>query len=218
MASRGEPTPRTLVMMGGPIDARCSPTAVNNLATQNPLSWFENNVIHTVPPSYPGAGRRVYPGFLQHAGFLSMNPSRHFSSHWDFYTDLVKGDLEDADAHRRFYDEYNAVLDMPAKYYLDTIRVVFQDFLLPRGEWVVNGEKVDPSAIRDTALLSIEGELDDISGQGQTRAAIKLCKNIPAERKMHYTAPNCGHYGIFSGRRWREMICPKIAEFIRQSA
>ena len=113
MASRGEPTPRTLVMMGGPIDARCSPTAVNNLATQNPLSWFENNVIHTVPASYPGVGRRVYPGFLQHAGFLSMNPSRHFSSHWDFYTDLVKGDLEDADAHRRFYDEYNAVLDMP---------------------------------------------------------------------------------------------------------
>ncbi len=218
MASRGEPTPRTLVMMGGPIDARCSPTAVNNLATQNPLSWFENNVIHTVPASYPGAGRRVYPGFLQHAGFLSMNPSRHFSSHWDFYTDLVKGDLEDADAHRRFYDEYNAVLDMPAKYYLDTIRVVFQDFLLPRGEWVVNGEKVDPSAIRDTALLSIEGELDDIAGLGQTEAAQALCTGITADRREHFIVEGAGHYGIFSGRRWREVVYPKVRDFFAAHA
>jgi len=218
MASRGEPTPRTLVMMGGPIDARCSPTAVNNLATQNPLSWFENNVIHTVPASYPGAGRRVYPGFLQHAGFLSMNPSRHFSSHWDFYTDLVKGDLEDADAHRRFYDEYNAVLDMPAKYYLDTIRVVFQDFLLPRGEWVVNGEKVDPSAIRDTALLSIEGELDDIAGLGQTEAAQALCTGIAADRREHFIVEGAGHYGIFSGRRWREVVYPKVRDFFAAHA
>jgi len=218
MASRGEATPRTLVMMGGPIDARCSPTAVNNLATQNPLSWFENNVIHTVPASYPGAGRRVYPGFLQHAGFLSMNPSRHFSSHWDFYTDLVKGDLEDADAHRRFYDEYNAVLDMPAKYYLDTISVVFQDFLLPRGEWVVNGEKVDPSAIRDTALLSIEGELDDIAGLGQTEAAQALCSGIPAERREHFIVDGAGHYGIFSGRRWREVVYPKVRDFFAAHA
>ena len=218
MASRGEPTPRTLVMMGGPIDARCSPTAVNNLATQNPLSWFENNVIHTVPASYPGAGRRVYPGFLQHAGFLSMNPSRHFSSHWDFYTDLVKGDLEDADAHRRFYDEYNAVLDMPARYYLDTIRVVFQDFLLPRGEWVVNGEKVDPSAIRDTALLSIEGELDDIAGLGQTEAAQALCTGITADRREHFIVEGAGHYGIFSGRRWREVVYPKVRDFFAAHA
>ena len=218
MASRGEATPRSLVMMGGPIDARCSPTAVNNLATQNPLSWFENNVIHTVPPSYPGAGRRVYPGFLQHAGFLSMNPSRHFSSHWDFYADLVKGDLDDADAHRRFYDEYNAVLDMPAQYYLDTISVVFQDFLLPRGEWYVSGEKVDPSAIRDTALLSIEGELDDIAGLGQTQAAHALCTGIDASRREHFTVDGAGHYGIFSGRRWREVVYPKVRDFLAAHA
>jgi len=218
MASRGEPTPRTLVMMGGPIDARCSPTAVNNLATQNPLSWFENNVIHTVPGTYPGAGRRVYPGFLQHAGFLSMNPSRHFSSHWDFYADLVKGDMEDADAHRRFYDEYNAVLDMPAKYYLDTIEVVFQQFLLPRGEWYVNGEHVNPAAITGTALLSIEGELDDIAGLGQTEAAQALCSGIPAEHREHFIVEGAGHYGIFSGRRWRETVYPKVRDFFATHA
>ena len=218
MASRGETTPRSLVMMGGPIDARCSPTAVNNLATQNPLSWFENNVIHTVPPGYPGAGRRVYPGFLQHAGFLSMNPSRHFSSHWDFYADLVKGDMEDADAHRRFYDEYNAVLDMPARYYLDTIRVVFQEFLLPRGEWDVQGELVDPGAITGTALLSIEGELDDIAGLGQTEAAQELCTGIPAARREHFVVEGAGHYGIFSGRRWRETVYPKVRDFFAANA
>jgi len=218
MASRGEPLPLTMTMMGGPIDARKSPTAVNNLATNKSFEWFENNVIYRVPENFPGAGRRVYPGFLQHAGFLSMNPSRHFSSHWDFYTDLVKGDLEDADAHRRFYDEYNAVLDMPAKYYLDTISVVFQDFLLPRGEWVVNGEKVDPSAIRDTALLSIEGELDDIAGLGQTEAAQALCSGIPAERREHFIVDGAGHYGIFSGRRWREVVYPKVRDFFAAHA
>ena len=218
MASSGEKTPRTLTMMGGPIDARCSPTAVNNLATQNPLSWFENNVIHTVPPGYPGAGRRVYPGFLQHAGFLSMNPSRHFSSHWDFYADLVKGDMEDADAHRRFYDEYNAVLDMPARYYLDTIRVVFQEFLLPRCEWYVQGELVDPGAITGTALLSIEGELDDIAGLGQTEAAQELCTGIPAARREHFVVEGAGHYGIFSGRRWRETVYPKVRDFFAANA
>ncbi len=213
MASRGETTPRSLVMMGGPIDARCSPTAVNNLATRNPMSWFENNVIHTIPAPYPGQGRRVYPGFLQHAGFMSMNPSRHLMSHWDFYTDLVKGDLDDANAHRRFYDEYNAVLDMPAQFYLDTIRVVFQEFLLPRGEWYVRGEHVDPSAIRDTALLSIEGELDDIAGLGQTEAAQALCTGIPAARRDHFIVEGAGHYGIFSGRRWREVVYPKMRDF-----
>ena len=213
MASRGETTPRSLVMMGGPIDARCSPTAVNNLATRNPLSWFENNVIHTVPAPYPGQGRRVYPGFLQHAGFVTMNPSRHLMSHWDFYTDLVKGDLDDANAHRRFYDEYNAVLDMPATFYLDTIHTVFQQFLLPRGQWHVRGERVNPSAIRDTALLCIEGELDDIAGLGQTEAAQALCTGIPAERRSHFIVEGAGHYGIFSGRRWREVVYPKVRDF-----
>ena len=214
MAARGEPVPRSLVMMGGPIDSRESPTSVNNLATQKPLWWFENNVIHPVPSNYPGAGRRVYPGFLQHTGFVAMNPERHFMSHWDFYQDLVKGDLEDAQSHRKFYDEYNAVLDMPAEYYLDTIRVVFQEHLLPRGLWDVGGERVKPSAIRDTALLTIEGELDDISGLGQTRAAHKLCTGIDKDRQQHLTVKGAGHYGIFSGRRWREQVYPQVRDFI----
>ena len=218
MATANDPCqPRSMVMMGGPIDPRQSPTQVNRLATTKPYSWFESQVIHPVPPRYPGAGRKVYPGFLQHAGFMAMNPDRHMKSHYEFYLDLLRGDDSDAEAHRRFYDEYNAVLDMPAEFYLDTIRMVFQDFSLPNGTWEMDGQTVRPADIKQVALFTIEGELDDISGQGQTRAAITLCKNIPAERKTHYTAPNCGHYGIFSGRRWREMICPKIAEFIRQS-
>ena len=214
MATRGEATPRSLVMMGGPIDTRQNPTAVNNLATQRPYSWFEENVIHAVPANYPGRGRRVYPGFLQHAGFVAMNPERHFQSHWDFYQDLVKGDLEDADGHRRFYDEYNAVLDMPAEYYLDTIRVVFQQHLLARGLWDVAGTRVDPTAIRHTALLTVEGELDDISGQGQTRAAHTLCRGIPAAKREQLTVQGAGHYGIFSGRRWREQVYPQVRDFI----
>ena len=214
MASAGETTPRSLVMMGGPIDTRQSPTAVNNLATQKPLSWFEQNVIQQVPANYPGRGRDVYPGFLQHAGFVAMNPERHFQSHWDFYQDLVKGDLEDAAAHRRFYDEYNAVLDMPAEYYLDTVRIVFQQHLLPRGEWDVAGVRVDPTAIHGTALLTIEGELDDISGQGQTRAAHALCSGVDEADREHLTVAGAGHYGIFSGRRWRTEVYPRVRDFI----
>src|SRR5690606_14362853 len=214
MAARGEATPRSLVMMGGPIDTRESPTSVNNLATQRPIWWFEQNLIHPVPQNYPGAGRRVYPGFLQHTGFMSMNPERHFMSHWDFYQNLVKGDLEDAASHRRFYDEYNAVLDMPAEYYLDTIRVVFQEQLLPRGLWDVDGERVNPSAISGTALMTIEGELDDISGLGQTRAAHTLCTAIAEDDRHHLTVQGAGHYGIFSGRRWREQVYPKVRDFI----
>lgn len=214
MAARGEPTPRSLIMMGGPIDPRESPTAVNNLAAQKPLAWFEDNVIHTVPANFPGRGRSVYPGFLQHLGFMAMNPERHFMSHWDFYQDLLKGDLDTADSHRRFYDEYNAVLDMPARYYLDTIRVVFQEFLLPRGLWDVNGERVVPAAIRDTALMTIEGELDDISGAGQTRAAHQLCGGVAERDRAHFTVAGAGHYGIFSGRRWREQVYPQVRAFI----
>ncbi len=215
MASNGEPTPLSMTMMGGPIDTRRSPTKVNDLATTQPLSWFENNVIHEVPGSYPGVGRKVYPGFLQHAGFVAMNPSRHFQSHWDFYEDLRRGDLEDAEAHRKFYDEYNAVLDMPAEYYLDTIRTVFQQHLLPRGLWDVAGQRVRPQDIRDAALLTIEGELDDISGLGQTEAAHALCTGIPAAKRKHLMARGAGHYGIFSGRRWREKIYPVVRDFIR---
>lgn len=219
MSAEGDPcVPRSMVMMGGPIDARRSPTQVNRLATTKPYEWFENNLIHRVPSRYPGAGRRVYPGFLQHAGFIAMNPDRHLRSHYDFYLHLLQNDDEDAETHRRFYDEYNAVLDMTAEFYLDTIRVVFQEYRLPSGTWVIDGRKVDPATITDVALLTVEGELDDISGQGQTRAAHDLCSGIPAERRQHYTAPRCGHYGIFSGRRWRTTICPKIAAFIRNAA
>ena len=171
-------------------------------------------MIHTVPANYPGGGRKVYPGFLQHMGFVAMNPERHAMSHWDYYQDLVQGDEETVASHRRFYDEYNAVLDMPAEYYLDTIRTVFQDYSLPRGLWKVKGERVDPGAIRDTALLTIEGELDDISGEGQTRAALGLCGNVPASRKRHITVDGAGHYGIFSGKRWRGQVYPQVRDFI----
>ena len=218
MAARGEATPRSLVMMGGPIDTREAPTKVNDLATDKPLSWFSENLIHDVPANYPGAGRRVYPGFMQHGGFVAMNPERHAQSHWDFYQDLLKGDLEDAASHRRFYDEYNAVLDMASEYYLDTVRIVFQEQLLPRGLWDVAGERVNPGAITGTALLTIEGELDDISGKGQTRAAHQLCTGIPETDQQHYIVEGAGHFGIFSGRRWREQVYPQVREFIARHA
>ncbi|MFN4265133.1 MAG: polyhydroxyalkanoate depolymerase [Aquabacterium sp.] len=219
MASRGEKTPLTMTMMGGPIDARKSPTAVNNLAMNKAYEWFEANVIYRVPPNYPGATRRVYPGFMQHTGFVAMNPDRHASSHYDYFLDLVRGDGDSADAHRQFYDEYNAVLDLPADYYLDTIKTVFQDFALVNGTWEVmspEGKKelVRPQDIKTTALLTVEGELDDISGAGQTEAAHDLCTGIPKGRHQHYTVAGAGHYGIFSGRRWREMAYPEIKAFI----
>ncbi|MGI4846727.1 MAG: polyhydroxyalkanoate depolymerase [Janthinobacterium lividum] len=207
--------PKTMTMMGGPIDPSKSPTKVNDLAMEKPFSWFENNVIHKVTPNYPGSGRRVYPGFLQHAGFVAMNPQRHAQSHWDFYMHLREGDNASAEEHRKFYDEYNAVLDMPAEYYLETIKTVFQEGRLPKGTWEVEGKLVRPQDIKNVALLTIEGELDDISGSGQTEAAQGLCSGIPAKMKQHFTAEKCGHYGIFAGRRWREVICPEIADFIK---
>jgi poly(3-hydroxybutyrate) depolymerase len=214
MAQQGEPVPRTLTMMGGPIDTRRSPTAVNTFATQRPLTWFEAKVIQRVPMRYPGFMRRVYPGFLQFAGFVSMNPGRHMESHVQYYHHLVEGDGESAEAHRRFYDEYNAVMDLPAEYYLDTVERVFQKHLLPQGELVVGGERVRPEAIRDSALFTIEGELDDISGNGQTEAAHGLTRGIPAKNKQHFEAKGVGHYGIFSGRKYREIIYPRIRDFI----
>ncbi|HIV71308.1 MAG TPA: polyhydroxyalkanoate depolymerase [Candidatus Aquabacterium excrementipullorum] len=219
MASRGETTPLTMTMMGGPIDARRSPTAVNNLAMNKSFEWFENNVIYRVPPNYPGATRPVYPGFLQHTGFVAMNPDRHRESHYDYFLDLIRGDDDNAEAHRKFYDEYNAVLDMPAEYYLDTIKTVFQDFSLVNGTWEVRNpegkaELVRPQDIKGTALLTVEGELDDISGAGQTKAAHELCTGIPDARQKHYDVIGAGHYGIFSGRRWREMAYPVIRDFI----
>lgn len=214
LASSGEAGPRSLVLMGGPIDTRRNPTSVNRFATSRPLGWFEANLIQTVPGRYPGRGRRVYPGFLQHAGFVAMNPLVHFNSHWDFYRDLVQGNLEAAENHREFYDEYNAVLDMPAEYYLDCIRIVFQEHRLPLGEWHVRGQRVIPAAVSATALMAVEGELDDISGLGQTKAALELTTSIPAERKRHFVARGVGHYGIFSGRRWRQLVYPAVRAFI----
>ncbi|MEO8151432.1 MAG: polyhydroxyalkanoate depolymerase [Rhizobacter sp.] len=214
MASKGEFTPRTLTMMGGPIDARKSPTAVNNLAMNKSYEWFENNVIYHVPVNYPGNGRRVYPGFLQHTGFIAMNPDRHLKSHYDYFMDLMRGEDESADFHRSFYDEYNAVLDMPAEYYLDTIKTVFQDFALVNGTWEVDGQLVRPQDIKTSALLTIEGELDDISGAGQTKAAHGLCTGIPKSRQFHYDVEGAGHYGIFSGRRWRDLVYPEVRDFI----
>ncbi|CAM5217829.1 Poly(3-hydroxybutyrate) depolymerase OS=Castellaniella defragrans OX=75697 GN=HNR28_002438 PE=4 SV=1 [Castellaniella defragrans] len=215
-ASAGESQqPRTLTLMGGPIDARKSPTQVDCLATTKPFEWFKENLICRVPDRYPGAGRLVYPGFLQYAGFVAMNPARHFKSHYDFFLHLVEGDESDAETHRRFYDEYNAVLDMPANYYLDCIRIVFQEFRLAQGTWEIDGHQVEPAAIRKTALLTIEGERDDISGQGQTHAAQDLCSGLAPGMKERMTVKNCGHYGIFAGSQWRTKICPRVAAFIR---
>jgi poly(3-hydroxybutyrate) depolymerase len=219
MASRGETTPLTMTMMGGPIDARKSPTAVNNLAMNKSFSWFENNVIYRVPNNFPGAGRRVYPGFLQHTGFVTMNPDHHAKSHYDYFKNLIKGDDASAEAHRKFYDEYNAVQDMDADYYLETIKIVFQDYALVSGTWDVKGvdgklERVRPEDIKTTALLSVEGELDDISGVGQTRAVHDICSGVPKKMQRHYEAEGAGHYGIFSGRRWRENVYPEVREFI----
>jgi poly(3-hydroxybutyrate) depolymerase len=219
MASRGEKAPLSMTMMGGPIDARKSPTAVNNLAMNKSFEWFENNVIYRVPDGFPGAGRRVYPGFLQHTGFVAMNPDRHASSHYDYFRNLIKGDDASADAHRTFYDEYNAVLDMDADYYLDTIRTVFQDFDLVNGTWEVKNpegvrEPVRPQDIHSTGLLTVEGELDDISGAGQTRAAHDLCTGISSDEQNHLEVKGAGHYGIFSGRRWRERVYPEVKAFI----
>jgi poly(3-hydroxybutyrate) depolymerase len=219
MASAKDPKlPKTMTMMGGPIDPRKSPTQVNDLATEKKFSWFENTVIYAVPANYPGFGRKVYPGFLQHAGFIAMNPGRHAQSHREFYMHLVTGDCEPAEGHRQFYNEYNAVLDMPAEYYLDTIKTVFQEFRLPQGTWEVGGNLVRPQDIKAVALFTVEGELDDISGAGQTQAAHDLCSGIPAAMKQDFVAPECGHFGIFSGRRWRDVICPKIGEFIQKNA
>ena len=223
MASRGEKTPLTMTMMGGPIDARKSPTSVNNLATNKSFEWFENNVIYRVPANFPGAGRRVYPGFLQYTGFVAMNPDRHATSHYDYFKDLIKGDDASAEAHRKFYDEYNAVLDMDADYYLETIQTVFQDFKLVNGTWDVKGvdgkvERVRPQDIQGTALMTVEGELDDISGSGQTRAAQDMCTGVADSDRLHLEVPGAGHYGIFSGSRWRTIVYPQVVKFIKSHA
>jgi poly(3-hydroxybutyrate) depolymerase len=207
--------PKTLTMMGGPIDTRKAPTAVNTLATQRPFAWFEQNVIATVPMIYPGAGRKVYPGFLQLAGFMTMNLGSHLISHWEMFKHLVVGDEESAHATQKFYDEYRSVCDMTAEFYLQTVDVVFQQHQLPKGEMEHRGRLVRPDAIRDTALLAIEGERDDISGIGQTKAALDIATKLPEAKKQYFLARDVGHYGIFNGRKWRERIAPVVEKFIR---
>ncbi|KQM22989.1 esterase [Sphingomonas sp. Leaf24] len=206
--------PRTLTMMGGPIDTREAPTAVNTLATERPHAWFEQNVIATVPMTYAGAGRRVYPGFLQLAGFMSMNLGSHMISHYEMFKHLVQGDGEGAGTTQRFYEEYRAVCDMTAEFYLQTIDVVFQTHALPEGTMLHRGRPVDPGAITDTAILAIEGERDDISGLGQTRAALTLATALPEDMKQYHMAPEVGHYGIFNGSKWRNRIAPVLEEWI----
>ena len=210
--------PATLTMMGGPVDTRASPTSVNDVAVQRPLSWFRNNVIATVPFNYPGGGRKVYPGFLQLAGFLSMNIESHMMSHYEMFKHLTVGHQEGADATKRFYDEYLSVCDMTAEFYLQTIEHVFQKHSLPKGEFVHRGKPIDPDAIRDTALLAIEGERDDISGIGQTHAALGLAEHLPEAKKKYYLAEEVGHYGIFNGSKWRTRIAPVVEDWIRANA
>ena len=206
--------PKTLTMMGGPIDTREAPTAVNTLATQRPHAWFEQNVIATVPMTYPGAGRKVYPGFLQLAGFMSMNLGNHMISHWEMFKHLVQGDDESADATKDFYEEYRSVCDMTAEFYLQTIDVVFQRHAIANGTYTHRGRPVDPGAITDIALLAIEGERDDISGLGQTKAALSLAANLPAAKKRYLMAEGAGHYGIFNGSKWRTKIAPVVEAWI----
>jgi poly(3-hydroxybutyrate) depolymerase len=206
--------PKTLTMMGGPIDTRKAPTEVNTVATQRPYAWFEQNVIATVPYLYPGAGRQVYPGFLQLAGFMAMNFGNHLVSHWEMFRHLVDGDGEGAESSKAFYDEYRAVCDMTASFYLQTIDAVFQRHLLPKGELTHHGRRVDPAAIADIALLAIEGERDDISGIGQTRAALDISTGLPAKMKRYHLARTVGHYGIFNGSKWRNRIAPIVEQWI----
>jgi poly(3-hydroxybutyrate) depolymerase len=206
--------PASLTLMGGPVDTRKAPTAVNTLATQRPHSWFQQNAIATVPMIYPGAGRKVYPGFLQLAGFMTMNLGSHLVSHWEMFKHLVEGDEEEAAATQKFYDEYRSVCDMTAEFYLQTVDAVFQKHLLPDGKLMHRGHKVDPRSIKDTALLAIEGERDDISGIGQTKAALDIATGLSAQKKQYFLAKDVGHYGIFNGRKWRERIAPVVEEFI----
>jgi poly(3-hydroxybutyrate) depolymerase len=219
MAQGGDPAyPRSMTLMGGPIDTRCNPTMVNELATTRPHEWFERNVIGTVPMRYPGAFRSVYPGFLQLAGFMTMNLDRHVNAHVDLFHHLVRGDGESAEATRKFYDEYMAVMDLPAEFYLQTIREVFQQHSLPLGRFRHRDDLVKPSAIEKTALLTVEGENDDICAVGQTSAAHELLTGLPKRKKQHHLQPGVGHYGVFNGRRWSNEIYPVLKRFIEAHA
>ena len=207
-------TPVTLTMMGGPIDTRESPTTVNDLAMNRPISWFRQNVIATVPMQYEGAGRRVYPGFLQLAGFMTMNLGAHIQSHYEMFKHLTAGDDESAQASKDFYEEYRSVCDMTAEFYLQTVEEVFQEHSLPNGTFMHRGKRIDLGDIAKTAILAVEGERDDISGIGQTRAALKLTPGLAETKKRYYLAEGAGHYGIFNGSKWRGRVAPVVEEFI----
>ena len=216
MEAAGDPMhPASMTLMGGPVDTRCSPTAVNKLAEERGTEWFRDNCLETVPFPYPGMGRRVYPGYLQLSGFMAMNMDRHVQAHTDMFHHLVSGDGDSAEKHREFYDEYLAVLDLTAEYYMQTIEQVFVRQSLPKGEFVYDGRRVDLGDIRRTGLMTVEGERDDISGVGQTNAAQALCRNLPDAMKTHYLQPGVGHYGVFNGSRYRAEIVPRIVAFTR---
>ena len=206
--------PKSMVLMGGPIDTREAPTAVNALAKDRGIDWFRRNVITSVPWPHPGALREVYPGFLQLNGFMSMNLDRHLQAHWDLFRHLVEGDGDSAEKHREFYDEYLAVMDLTADFYLETVENVFITHSLPRGEIMHHAQVVKPEAIRRVALMTVEGEKDDISGIGQTKAAHKICPHIPDDKRVHWEQPGVGHYGVFNGSRFRAEIAPRIRDFI----
>jgi poly(3-hydroxybutyrate) depolymerase len=215
MSAENDPCrPKTLTMMGGPIDTREAPTAVNDVATERPHAWFQQYAIQTVPPMYPGAGRKVYPGFLQLTGFLTMNLGSHMQSHYAMFNDLVKGDDDAADATKAFYEEYRSVCDMTSEFYLQTIDTVFQRHALPKGEMHHRGAPIDPAAITDVVLLAVEGERDDISGIGQTRAALTIATALPDAMKKYHLAAGAGHYGIFNGSKWRDQISPVVEDWI----
>jgi polyhydroxyalkanoate depolymerase len=215
MADAGNPAqPRSMTLMAGPVDTRINPTKVNELATGNSLAWFEKNLIDVVPRKFAGRHRRVYPGFLQLGAFMSMNLSRHLRAHLDLFAQIVTFDNERADATREFYDEYFAVFDMPAEFYLETVDRVFQRHLLPKSLLDYRGQKVHPAAIRRTALLTVEGERDDICSVGQTLAAHDLCTSIKPFRKRHHLQAGVGHYGVFAGGRWNREIYPQVRNFI----
>ncbi|MBV9510426.1 MAG: polyhydroxyalkanoate depolymerase [Caulobacteraceae bacterium] len=215
MAEDNNPaTPISMTLMAGPVDTRINPTIVNDLAVSRPIEWFEDNVISSVPARFPGAGRRVYPGFVQLTAFVLMNLDRHFGAHVDMYSHLAAGRTLEANTAKKFYDEYFAVLDLTAEFYLETVSRVFQQHLLPKGELVWRNRRVDPAAIRKTALFTVEGERDDICSVGQTMAAQTLCKNIYANRKRHHLQPGVGHYGVFSGRKWAHQIYPLVRNMV----
>jgi poly(3-hydroxybutyrate) depolymerase len=216
MNERGEKPPLSMTLIGGPIDARVNPTKVNKLSMEKPMEWFETNMITRVPFNYPGFMRRVYPGFMQLTSFMALNLDRHIQAHADLFKHLIEGDGDSAAAHRKFYDEYLSVSDLPAEFYLDCIEQVFQKFLLPKGEFRYQGELVKPQAITKTALLTLEGELDDISGVGQTEAAQHLCTGLPDKMRHHHMQKGVGHYGIFNGRKFREHVVPIIVDFIHK--